>query len=335
MEKINYENYVVYPYTIAYLKKNYSNEVFQKYGDQLAYLYQNGFDISDNHCLQSIEEQLSLFNFLETVEDFEEAIGGSRIQTPTKVGYKIVDSLLEVIIKKTPWAVQKFNDIQKFGEIYLNDIEKCCNSLSLLEKSKDDEIKLVYKEIADDEFVWLLNRCKEVCESKRFGIALISYQKLYRKVIAIHQKILGITGNPNKGETARIGNINDELYGSAGCYNPQSDFIKAYNGSAVYELKQLSDSNINTKDIENQMSVIAKECKSNGEDDELILEFASGDHSRIEEVREALAEICFNGIVVLLGLKHDVCTKEMNKKRCENALEEIEAIRKYTSFSKR
>ena len=63
--KINYKNYMVFPYTINYLSKNFDKKIIEKYGEQLAFLFQNGYSLKSNTSA-SVAEQMALFNDFET-----------------------------------------------------------------------------------------------------------------------------------------------------------------------------------------------------------------------------------------------------------------------------
>ena len=61
---INYNKYVIFPYTIKRLQKVYSKPVLDKWLDQLAFLFQNGFSFQDS-LLGQIDEQMMLCGTLK------------------------------------------------------------------------------------------------------------------------------------------------------------------------------------------------------------------------------------------------------------------------------
>ena len=88
---INYNKYVIFPYTIKRLQKVYSKPILDKWLDQLAFLFQNGFSFQDS-LIGQIDEQMMLYNNFKTYEDFEDLIKtfgrafDSDLEYPTEIG---------------------------------------------------------------------------------------------------------------------------------------------------------------------------------------------------------------------------------------------------------
>lgn len=338
--KINYKKYVVFPYTTYCLNKAYTKDIIAKYGDQLAFLFQNGFSLQDN-SMSAVEEQMILFNYFETYDDFEDLVStfgdAFSFDEATPVGYKIVDSVLEVVLNNSSWALKNFVNVKTMGDMYKEKIKQMCGILQTVFDSDDVEVVRVMKTVGKWETDNLLDACLELYEDEVYNVLLIKYQELYKQIYSMHKKInRALLNTSEKGKLATMGNVNDELYGSSGGYNPNNDDIIARNGATVFELKTLNDDSISDEDIRIKMLVIAKECVDNGETDKTLTAFVKGDNSKLKEVRKILTDICFSGIMVLLELKHGLTLFEddsLNSKRAELIAKELTAICNYTKYN--
>jgi hypothetical protein len=337
---INYSDYVVFPYTVERLKKLYPQDSIKNWGDQLAFLFQNGFTLQDNSPAM-INEQMNMFNGFKSYEDFEDmkktfGKAGS-FEEPTAEGYKIVDSLLEYILNTSSTVgLRKFQDIKSAGCNLKNTIKKMADYFSALVESDDLEVVRVIKVIAPDGVADLVEECFDAYEDERYGLLLEKYQALYQQISEMHKKCYrALLSSSEKGLQARMGNVNDELYGSSGGYNPNDNAIKCRNGSLVFELKTLADKSVKTEDIRIKMLVIAQEAVDNGEDDKILLAFLKGDKSRLEEVRKILIEIDLSGCMVLLSLKHGLTMFEdsLNGERAKRIAHEFSAICNYVGIN--
>ena len=335
MNKIDYENYMVFPFTFAYIQKKYTAKVFEKYGDQLCFLYQNGYDLKGNTSLESIEEQMWLFNNFETYEDFEDLRKTSSVKGQPIIGLKIVDSVLYATLKGTSWGTKEIKNIKAMGDFYRNDMYEACCNLKELFSSKDLEIVSALEFLDCEDVEKLLNTCFDEYEKGRNNVLLIKYQKMYMNILHKHWDITKkFLSTNDKGLIVKMGNINDQMYGSAGYYNPQNSEIRVVTGSAVSNLSRLLNDDMDT-DLKARMMMIAKDCKDNGETDKVVLDFLKGDAKDMEEVRNALAEITFKGIMVLATLKYGITLEEddtQNSERAGRMMKEIKAICDYTGF---
>lgn len=334
--KIDYKSYIVYPYTMYYLKKYFSGEVLNTFGEQLALLYQNGFSLSV-YSLKEVDEQLRQFNYLKEWEDLDHLIKiCDPSKKPTKVGYKIVDSILEVVIKQSSWAAKEYINVKRIGDIYHDSMVKMLSMIGILFESSDLEIQKVVKKMLPQEAFELADDCLELSEENKNNILLIKYQKLFDYIVEAHKHINKLLLNTSsKGRLAIVGNINDEIYGSSGYYLPNTNELKFVNGSAVYELKTLCDKNIKDEDLKYKMLVIAKESVENGEKNKSILEFVKGAQVDLSEIRKLAKEIVLSGIMALLSLKHGITLIEgdsLNKERAERISLELDAICKKVEY---
>ena len=72
------------------IKKQYSKEVLDKYYKQLAFLFQNGYNMNCE-TLEEIEEQFEMWDWFKTTENFEEmrCFFGKPIELDYNIGKKI------------------------------------------------------------------------------------------------------------------------------------------------------------------------------------------------------------------------------------------------------
>lgn len=333
---IDYKNYVVYPYTMGYLRKVYAKDVLNKWADQLAFLFQNGFSLEDS----DIDEQMMLFNGFKTYEDFEDLVKSfgkaGQFNEPTEIGYKIVDSLLEYVIKSSTFASKEFYDIKSAGVQLREKMNELVGYINSLLTSDDVEVKRVIKVLDVQKAADLVDECLDLYEEGTYNVLLIKYQALYQQISEMHKKCYrALLSSGSKGLQARMGNVNDEIYGSSGGFNPTDDAIKCVNGSAVFELKILADKSVSDSSIYYKMLVIAKEALENGEPSRLLKSFVKGDKSQLGEVRKALIEVDLSGIMVLLGLKHGLTLLKddsLNNERAKRIAHEFSAICKYVGL---
>lgn len=335
--KINYKNYMVFPYTINYLSKNFDKKIIEKYGEQLAFLFQNGYSLKSNTSA-SVVEQMALFNDFENYSDFEELKKINPISSkPTRRGYKITQSVIDYLINNSEFATSTKENLSSSAEVWFSKIEKNLDTINLLFNCQDLEVKKVMDFLLDDKTKNLVEKCLDLLDEEKKVLLFINYCSLYSELLKIHNVLFRmLLDNSSKGASIRVGNLNDELYGSAGGFNPNTNEIICRNGSAVYNLKTLCDKNISTESLRYKLKVLVKECIQNGEDDALFVSFNKGNEKDIETVRKALAEISFNGIMVLLELKHGLTLFEndsLNEKRAKRIMQELEQITKYANYN--
>ena len=335
--KINYNSYIVFPYTIGWLKKTYSKNVLDAFGERLAFLYQNGFILQDN-SFEQIKEQMELFNNFEEYADFEDlkkCFNFKQNQKPTRTGYKIVNSVLETVLKRGSWALTDFVDIKKMGNLYKDKIEQLLVAIDNLFYSDDFEVKKVIKKVFPAKFSELLGDCYDLLEEEKNNILLVKFQKLYTALMEVKKTVnRSLLLVADKGKVSVVGNVNDELYGSSGYYLPNTAELKCVNGSAVFELKTLC-STTPDEELYYKMIVLAKDFFMNGGKSKNLNAFIKGDKSKMPKVRKILTSICFNGILTLLELKHGITLIEddsLNEERAEKMMREVSAIINYTGY---
>ena len=136
---INYKNYVVFPYTAGCLSKTYAKSTLDKWGDQLAFLFQNGFSFKAD---SDIDEQMMLFNGFKTYDDFKDLQKsfGTENPDPTVIGYKIVDSMIDYILKGSTFAQKTFVNVKSGGLQLKSIIKRNVDYLDFLFNSDDFEV---------------------------------------------------------------------------------------------------------------------------------------------------------------------------------------------------
>lgn len=333
---IDYDNYVAYKPTLDYLRRNYDVATFNKWGDRLAFLYQNGIRLAKSSS-EELDTQMSLFNNLNTYEDFDEMLKMfGRSDEPSEVGYEIVNSVLESWLKTCSWAREPSVQPIEIGKIRYSEIVKSLKKIAMLLDSNDYEIEKVVKEKFSEEVYQLVDDCETFSVDRNYLRLVISYEKLWKSLMDIRKSINRSTlQDPAKGLGIRMGNINDEIYGSSGGFEPTTQSIKICVGSAVNDLKTLLDATKTDEQLKNKLLVMAKDCIDDGETDKDLVEFVKGDESRIHNARKALAEITFSGIQVLLELKHGLTIFDgdtLNTERVNRINYELAAICRFVGF---
>ena len=123
---IDYENYKVFNWTDKQLKKQYSKEILDKYYKQLAFLFQNGYNVNCE-TLEEIEEQFKMWDWFKTTENFKEMthLFGEQINSDYNIGKKIVSEELYDIIKNTTFIRKEVDNpaiIKNYANIYWSKI---------------------------------------------------------------------------------------------------------------------------------------------------------------------------------------------------------------------
>src|SRR5574344_1474270 len=104
---IDYEGNTVYPFTKKQLEKFFTPEVLSKHGRELAFLYQNGYEMTERSN-EAIEQSLDLFNGLKTYDDFAELVAScGGVDADYEVGDKIIADALYAFVQGTKWAVDE------------------------------------------------------------------------------------------------------------------------------------------------------------------------------------------------------------------------------------
>jgi len=337
--RINYENYNVFLWTDKQLKKHYSKEILDKYYKQLAFLFQNGYNMEECETIKEIEEQLEMWNYFKNYEDFEDMKGLYNIESDYSVGKKIFSEELYDIIKFSTFSRKEVDNpilIKGYANTYWNKIGEALNRLDNLFESDDIEIKGVVKELSNQNNIReRLDELFDKYEEEKKILTWIKFAELNNIIYSTYIKLTKL--KTDSINVSKASNLNDELYGGIGGFNPNTGEIKCIIGSAVWQLKTIKS----TKSIVKIKTVAGYifENKPIIEDDEGIKyldKWFKGIEKDDEKARQVVVCSLLHGIITLLCLKHNLNFLKDNKnsKRAEAIYYELEKIMEYCEISK-
>ena len=337
--RINYENYNVFLWTDKQLKKHYSKEILDKYYKQLAFLFQNGYNMEECETIKEIEEQLEMWSYFKNYEDFEDMKGLYNIESDYSVGKKIFSEELYDIIKFSTFSRKEVDNpilIKGYANTYWNKIGEALNRLDNLFESDDIEIKGVVKELSNQNNIReRLDELFDKYEEEKKILTWIKFAELNNIIYSTYIKLTKL--KTDSINVSKASNLNDELYGGIGGFNPNTGEIKCIIGSAVWQLKTIKS----TKSIVKIKTVAGYifENKPIIEDDEGIKyldKWFKGIEKDDEKARQVVVCSLLHGIITLLCLKHNLNFLKDNKnsKRAEAIYYELEKIMEYCEISK-
>lgn len=320
---IDYKNYKVFDWTDKQLKKLYSKEILDKYYKELAFLYQNGYDFECS-TLEDVEEQFDMWNYFKTMEDFEELrnLYGKPIELESSIGKKILIEELYDIIKNSTFIRKEADNpiaIKRLATTYWDKIGIILDRIDTLFSCTDLELEAVLKTVKN------INDIKEKVsyleEKYEEGIKVLTWIKMVELCNVVYS--LYIQTSKVKTDAINISkasNLNDEIYGGIGGFNPNTGEIKCIIGSAVWEVKTVKSAKTMTK-IKLLAGSILNDNIKTSEDDEGIkyLErWYKGLEKDDEMARRVVVCSLLHGILTLLSLKHNLNFLE-DKKNCQRA----------------
>lgn len=337
--RINYKNYNVFLWTDKQLKKHYSKEILDKYYKQLAFLFQNGYNMEECETIKEIEEQLEMWNYFKNYEDFEDMKNLYNIESDYNVGKKIFSEELYDIIKFSTFSRKEVDNpilIKGYANTYWNKIGEALNRLDNLFESDDIEIKGVVKELSNQNNIReRLDELFDKYEEEKKILTWIKFAELNNIIYSTYIKLTKL--KTDSINVSKASNLNDELYGGIGGFNPNTGEIKCIIGSAVWQLKTIKS----TKSIVKIKTVAGYifENKPIIEDDEGIKyldKWFKGIEKDDEKARQVVVCSLLHGIITLLCLKHNLnfLKDEKNSKRAEAIYYELEKIMEYCEISK-
>lgn len=341
---IDYENYKVFSWTERQLKKHYSQEILSKYFKILAFLYQNGHDIEDCSSVEEMEEQMDMWNNFETIEDFEELerlYEHKNDDYSFSVGKKILSEELYEIIKNSTFIRKEAENppaMKRYATIYWDSIGKLINELDCIFSSTDKEIAGALKSIKNvDGIKEKINSLREKYEKEVKVLTWIKALELCNVVYSTYIQLSKV-----KTDTINISkasNLNDELYGSIGGFNPNTGEIKCIIGSAVWETKTIKNITSVIK-LKSVAGSILKDTKKTKEDDkyiEFLERWYAGKETNDELARRVVVNSLLWGIMTLLCLKHNfnlIESDKRNGKRSDQIHYEFGKIMEYCGIEK-
>ena len=338
---IDYENYKVFNWTDKQLKKQYSKEVLDKYYKQLAFLFQNGYNVNCE-TLEEIEEQFKMWDYFKTTENFKEMthLFGEQINSDYNIGKKIVSEELYDIIKNTTFIRKEVDNpaiIKNYANIYWSKIIENLRRLDDLFWCDDLEIAGCLKELQN------INDIKEkidfVEEKVCKDIKVLSWLKFVELCNVIYSTYIRLSKvKADHINISKASNLNDELYGGIGGFDPNTGEIKCIIGSAVWELKTVKTTKSMLK-IKTIAGSILKDTLKTKEDDEGIsyLErWYNGKENDNEKARQVVVCSLIYGIITLLSLKHNLnfLDDPRNEKRADKIRYETQKILDYCGIDK-
>lgn len=332
---IDYENYTPFVWTKKQITKQFSKDTVDKYGKIISFLYQNGFDLN---CADSeIEEQLRLFNFFQEESDLQELKKITNIESDYVVGKKIFIEEIYDIIKENAFLQENMDSpmlIKSKATAHWDDLEKGLERIRNLFYCKDSEIVGILKTLNNlNDIYKRIDFITEKMEQELKVLTWVNFSELVKILYSIYIQIGKIKTDQHKAVIAS--NLNDELYGGIGGYNPITNEIKCIIGSAVYDVKSCKSGN--KAKIKNIASAIFKETKVKEDEKEIkFLEKWVKNGGDDEQAQKIVINCLLNGVLTLLILKHNInfLVDSKNSDRADAIKKEFLAIINYCNIDK-
>lgn len=337
--KIDYKNYHVFTWTKKQLEKKYQKDILDKHEKILAYLYQNGYDVGCD-SLEDLEEQLSLYNNFETTEDFQE-LTSSGVNIDGEVGKKIVAEELYDIMKDTSFVRREDADnpivIKMHATSNWSGIGRMIERLLTVFDSGDSEIEAAVNSIENaNDIAEKIDSLEEKYDSGLKVISWIKARELSNIIYSAYIKMSKV--KTDEINISKASNINDELYGGIGGYNPTIGEIKCIIGSAVWELKSAKSTATKAKLRTIAAKILEDNLTEQPDDDDgikFLVRWYAGKESDDEYARRVIVtSLCF-GILSLLSLKHNLSFLEdpRNSERADAIYSELRKILEYCGIN--
>ena len=332
---MDYENYYVFLWTDKQLKKKYSEKVLSKYYKQLAFLFQNGYDLNCNE--EDIEEQFSLFNYFETYEDFEE-LKQTCCLSNFSVGKKIFEEELYDILKKLTFLRIKNDnpvEVKRNATVYQHRMIEALEKLKTLFYSKDEELVLFYKELSNYEDI--VSRIQEIEDKLSKELKVISWIRFSELNTILYSTYIKTSKTKTeKNNICKISNVNSEIYGSIGGYNSNTGEIKCIIGSAVWELKTVKTNKTKLKTVAKSILSDTIKVKEDDEGIKYLSDWVNGKADNDEKAIQVVVNSLLFGILTLLSIKYNLTLikDDKNSEKAEKIQEEFKSIMKYCNISK-
>lgn len=324
----------VFIYTKEYLEKRFSKEILDKYFSTLAFLFQNGYSL--NFGNDEVDEQLSLFNYFQTKEDFEnlERLNSVTVSNDAKkmVAIEFIDIIKKCLFvnKENPSPIlmktvisQRWKDINDII-IRMNEIFDC----------EDSEVKGILYQLSN--LNELIKKVNELERGYSKNLKVLTWLNLTSFLKEIYASYTYISKEEGSRHYAISENINDELYGSIGNYNPSSKEIKSIIGSAVFDLKTLKTSSSLVKVKQLAKLILSENNKEDDEEIKYLIKWSDGKETDNDRARRAVMNSTMYGILNLLCLKYGLTSSEdnLNSLRVDKIHDEFNSILKYCGIEK-
>lgn len=309
--EIDYENYYVFQYTDTQVKRKYSQAILDKYYKQVCYLYQNGFVIP-TMTEEEFEEQMFINNYFKDTSDLEsikELLKEEIDYSLTPMGDKIISEECYAILKNSQFSTLECENteiIKIYARTNWEKIKSNTERFGKLLTSTDEQIVLSFRNKVDNysDLIDKQKRLSDKIEKKLLVPSWLMFQDLVKHIYVIYIKLSKVKTDSSRSSTYT--SIRDELYGTQGGYNPNTNEIKFTMGSALQEIKTVkttTDKNV----LISTAKKIAKENKYDmrGEADYLV-KAAKGYKVDPEQVRKVLIQVFLTGCMNLLVLKYNL-----------------------------
>lgn len=334
---MEFSNYRVYLTTDKIIRKKFSEEVLSKYYKQIGFLYQNGYELNCEN--DEVEEQLAAFDFFKNDNSLEELNSIEDYKSDLSYGRKLISEELYDIIRETTFLKQDLSSPNLIKICCKNNWEKIKNNVDRIDSlfnSKDSEICGNYNLIPNIEDIQKrILEIKERINKEYLVLTWISTKELVNIIYSIYVRF----SKPKNGElrsSIKI-NLNDEIYGGLGGYNPADGKIKCMAGSAIWDVK--SNYSGSTDKIKITVSRILNGGLSNEHDDEYIKfleKWYNTKSLQTEENNKKAKQVVINSLLIgifnLLLLKHEMNLLKndtRNSLRAKEAINEMKAILRY------
>lgn len=324
----------VFIYTKEYLEKRFSKEILDKYFSTLAFLFQNGYNL--NFEDDEVDEQLSFFNYFQAKEDFEnlERLNSVTVSNDAKkmVAIEFIDIIkkclfvnkenLSPILMKTVIS-QRWKDINDII-IRMNEIFDC----------EDSEVKGILYQLSN--LNELIKKVNELGRGYSKNLKVLTWLNLTSFLKEIYVSYTYISKEEGSRHYAISENINDELYGSIGNYNPSSKEIKSIIGSAVFDLKTLKTSSSLVKVKQLAKLILSENNKEDDEEIKYLIKWSDGKETDNDRARRVVMNSTMLGIINLLCLKYGLTFSEdrLNALKADKVYDEFNSILKYCGIEK-
>lgn len=333
---MNLENYKTFYWTDKYLRKNYTEKTLSKYYTIISFLYQNGFYFNCDE--EEIEEQLLLFNYFKENSDFEDLKNSTVLSSEFEIGKKIITEEIYDILKNTTFTRREEADspalIKVVAESYWNSIQNTFLRIKELFISKDSEIVGAFKKI--ENYNDILNKIGEIEISINEDKKVLTWLRFTNLINILYS--LYIKTDKQKTDTHKlsiVSNLNDEIYGATGGYNPNTGEIRCIIGSAVWDVKSCKSGN------KTKVKNLAKEILSSPRmEEDKYLDYLDrwykGYETDNDYAQQIVVGCLLNGILSLLSLKHNLSFLNdiRNSERANEILTEFRAIVKWCGITK-
>ena len=327
-------NIVIFNFTNKYLDKKFSKDTLNKYRDVLGFLYQNGYEL--NCSDKEVEEQLEMYNFFKSEDDFK-LLNDSYKVASSDIGNKIVEEELYDIVKGTSFCRNEITSeklYKVYADINWENIIYYVDRLNELINSKDIEIAGT---LTDNRVAPLREKLDEIDELIFNEDKTNAWKKFVEIIDYVYNLYISMTKTKaDQHNISKLSNLNDEIYGSVGGYNPLNNEIKCIYGSAIYNVKTI----LSTNDI-GKIRVMANLILSeDGKDDDgikYLIKWCKGTEKDNEKARQVVVNCLLNGILTLLQMKHNFSFLEQdikNQDRMDRIKKEFTSILNYLNIDK-